>query len=209
MEYEFDVFVSYKRYGEWTTWVQGEFFSLLRDHLSMALGRPAEIFIDNQLEGGTDWPNDLAHKLTTSRILVPLFSKMYFGSEWCLKEFCAFRFKEDQIGLRTAQHPSGIIVPGRIHDGTKDDLPPYLHECCRLQAEPLTDYAITSLKRTSLKFENFEETVKLWIDRSIKPAIDRTRGKQPDDAWLSCISEQKFTYLSPANFDKPDFPSLA
>lgn len=209
MEYEYDIFVSYKRYGEWTNWVRGEFCNVLRDHLGMELGRPPKIFIDDNLEGGTDWPLDLALKLTTSRILVPLFSKMYFGSEWCLKEFCAARFKEDQIGLRAPQQPNGIIVPGLIHDGKKNDLPSYLHECCRLQAEDLTDYAITSLMRTSPLFESFEKKVKLWVKQSIKPAIDRTMGKQPDDSWLTCISEHKYTCLSPANFDNPDFPSLA
>src|SRR5215218_8409934 len=140
MDYKYDVFVSYKRYGEWTNWVRGVFCEVLTDHLAMELGRPPKIFIDDQLEEGTDWELDLSLKLTTSRVLIPLFSKMYFGSEWCLKEFYAVRFKEEKIGLRTRKEPSGIIVPGRIHDGMKNDLPAHLHECCRLQTVDLTVY---------------------------------------------------------------------
>lgn len=209
MDYAYDIFVSYKRYGEWTSWVRGEFYRVLDDHLSMALGRPAKIFIDDQIKEGADWPLDLAKKLATSRVLVPLFSKMYFGSGWCLKELYAARFKEAQLGLRTLEQPEGIIVPARIHDGTSDDLPTRLHECCRIQAADLTDYAITSLKRSCPKFENFEEEVRLWVERSIKPAIDRTRRVKARDSWLADISELRFDCPRPADYDDLDLPSLA
>jgi len=209
MEYEYDIFVSYKRYGEWTNWVRGEFYNVLRDHLAMELGDDPKIFIDNQLESGTDWPSDLARKLTTSRVLVPLFSKMYFGSEWCLKEFYAARFKEDQIGLRTPQRSSGIIVPARIHDGTENDLPAHLQECCRVHAEDFTEYAITSLRRNSPRFESFEEKVKTWVKQSVKPAIDRTAGTKPEQTWLTRISNQEFRCPPPASFERLRFPSLA
>lgn len=209
MNYTYDIFVSYKRYGEWTSWVRGEFSRVLDDHLSMALGRPAKIFVDDQIEAGADWPFDLSNKLTTSRVLIPLFSKMYFGSEWCLKEFYASRFKESEMGLRTPEHPAGIIVPARIHDGKLEDLPEYLHECCRIQALDLTEYAITSLKRSSLKFESFEEAVRSWVHLSVKPAIDRTLIGGPADGWLKSISEQSFACPPPANFDDLSLPSLA
>ena len=209
MEYAYDIFVSYKRYGEWTNWVRGEFFRVLDDHLSMALGKPAKIFIDDQIEAGADWPLDLAKKLAASRVLVPLFSRMYFASDWCLRELYAARFKEGQLGLRTREHPEGIIVAARIHDGLKGDLPEHLHDCCRIQAADLTDYAITSLKRTSSKFEMFEEAIKSWVQRSIKPAIDRTRKDQPRESWLDDISSRKFLCPPPADYEDLDFPSLA
>ncbi len=209
MEYDDDIFISYKRYGEWTNWVRGEFYRLLHDHLGMELGREPKIFIDDQLEAGTDWPLNLALKLTTSRVLVPLFSKMYFGSTWCLKELYAARFKEEQIGLRTALHPPGIIVAALIHDGRREDLPSHLHDCCDIHATDLTEFALTSLTRSSAKFERFEETIRSWVARSIKPAIDRTAGKRPDRSWLDCISQQQFTCPRPADFDNTDFPSLA
>ena len=209
MEYEYDIFVSYKRYGEWTGWVRGEFRRVLDDHLSNALGRPAKIFIDDQIEAGADWPLELGRKLAISRVLVPLFSKMYFGSGWCLKELYAARFKETQLGFRTVDQPAGIIVAARIHDGMKYDLPKHLHECCRIQATDLTDYAITSLKRSSPRFESFEDKVREWVQNSMKPAIDRARHAAALDTWLDDISQQRFDCPPPANFDEPDLPSLA
>lgn len=207
MNYQYDIFISYKRYGEWTNLVRGEFFKVLHDHLGMELGRVPKIFIDEQLEEGTDWPKDLALKLATSRVLVPLFSKMYFGSTWCLKELYATRFKENELGLRTAQHPQGIIVAARIHDGEKKDLPTHLHGCCDIHAIDLKEFALTCLTRSSSKFEKFEEVIKLWVEKSITPAIARSANKQPDEAWLTIISEQSFECPLPADFDT-DFSSL-
>lgn len=208
MEYQYDVFVSYKRYGEWTNWVQ-EFSKVLRDHLGMELGRKAEIWTDQQLEAGTDWPKDLALKLATSRVVVPLFSKMYFGSTWCLKELYAAKFKENQLGLRSPLCPQGIIVPAQIHDGERRDLPDYLHDCCDIHATDLREFALTCLTRSSSKFERFEEKVKAWVEQSIKPAIARTRNQQPNDAWVTIISDQTFECPRPADFDNTDLPSLA
>ena len=209
MRYEYDIFVSYKRYGEWTKWVCGEFRTLLHDHLGFELGDEPKIFVDDQMESGTDWPNDLAQKLTVSRVTVPLFSKMYFGSSWCLRELYATRFKEGQLGLRTRRQPAGIIVPGRIHDGTKVDLPSHLQECCRLQAIDLTKFALTSLQRTSPIFIDFETTIKDWIRTSIVPAIQRTHNHNPDNRWLERISTSRFRCPAPAYFRDPTLPSLA
>src|SRR5689334_9808691 len=111
MRYEYDVFISYRRYGEWTSWVCEIFKNVLDSHLSHALGRPARIWTDKKIESGADWQMELSRQLTTSRVLIPLFSKMYFGSGWCLRELYAGRFKENQLRLRTETEPGGIIVP--------------------------------------------------------------------------------------------------
>lgn len=207
MRYEHDVFISYRRYGEWTNWVCEDFKKLLDTHLSNALGRPARIWTDKKIESGADWQKELWKHLTTSRVLIPLFSKMYFGSEWCLKELYASRFKEDKLGLRNDTEPGGIIVAAKIHNGTQDDLPNHLHDCCRYQVLDLTDYAFTSLKGSSEKFLKFEEAIKSWVEQSVKPAIDRTRRSQPDDSWLHEISRETFACPSPAIYDD-DYPDI-
>lgn len=208
MKYEYDVFISYKRYGEWTGWVCETFKGVLDSHLSNALGRPAGICTDKEIEGGADWPDKLRQQLATSRVLVPLFSKMYFGSGWCLRELYAFRYKEVKLGLRTSQKPNGIIVPARIHDGMVGDLPEHLHDCCRIQAEDLTEYALTSLKTTTERYARFEVAIRSWVERSIKPAIDTTRQLQLQDSWLEEISGLKFDCPNPANYDDL-YPGLA
>ena len=208
MRYEHDVFISYRRYGEWTIWVCDIFKRVLDFHLSNALGRPAKIWTDRMIAAGADWQFDLRKQLTISRVLVPLFSKMYFGSSWCLKELYAVRFKEIQLGLRTPENPDGIIVAARIHDGNRDDLPAYLHDCCQIQAIDLTEYALTSLKSSSEKFVRFEEAIKSWVEESIVPAINRTRALQPHESWFDYISGEKFHCPIPAAYDD-EFPDLA
>src|SRR3954468_18823863 len=51
-------------------------------------------FIDNQgIETGDNWRETLAEALQTSRVLVCLFSRSYFNSEFCGKEFHAFSLR--------------------------------------------------------------------------------------------------------------------
>jgi hypothetical protein len=133
---------------------------------------------------------------------------MYFGSPWCLRELYATRFKEAQLGLRTMKQPAGIIVPGRIHDGTSKDLPLNLQECCELQAVDLTTFALTSIQRASPIFIDFEATVKDWIKQSIVPAIERTYNHSPKEVWLKRISGRKFRCPAPARFTHFSLPSL-
>jgi FxsC-like protein len=48
-------------------------------------------FIDDQgIEGGTQWTAELAEALQSSRVLVCLYSRSYFNSQWCGKEFQVF-----------------------------------------------------------------------------------------------------------------------
>lgn len=196
LAYEYDVFISYKRYGEWTRWVNETFAATLHQHLAMELGREPRIFVDTRLESGTDWQKDIANKLAFTRVLVPLFSRMYFCSEWCLRELYAIRHVESHFGLRTNHSPGGLIVPACIHDGRKEDLPAHLHDCCDIQSHDFSEFAITCLQRTSATFERFETALKAWTVSSLKPAILRSE----QNTLTKKIAEdiQKFRFPCPA-----------
>jgi FxsC-like protein len=47
-------------------------------------------FMDRQLWQGQEWPWRLSHALATCRVFVPLYSRQYFKSEHCGKEWFAF-----------------------------------------------------------------------------------------------------------------------
>lgn len=210
MKYAYDVFISYKRYGEWTTWVLDIFKPLFEQHLSMelGLGNGAQVFSDDKIEAGADWPPDLRNGVANSRVLVPVFSKMYFGSSWCLRELYAARYKEAQLGFRTSLEPKGIIVPIRIHDGLKCDLPEHLHECSDIHATDFTKFALTSLSRSSPLYLEFEIAIKAWVKGSVMPAIKRSTEKPFNPDWMKAISAEEYEWPQPADYSMPDLPSL-
>jgi hypothetical protein len=47
-------------------------------------------FMDRDLLPGHDWPEGLARSLASCRVFVPLYSRRYFESEHCGKEWSAF-----------------------------------------------------------------------------------------------------------------------
>jgi FxsC-like protein len=66
-------------------------------------------FMDRELRPGNEWPRALAEALATCRVFVPLYSRRYFTSVHCSKEWSAFT-------RRVARQPRGtkrnrVIVP--------------------------------------------------------------------------------------------------
>jgi len=59
-----------------------------------------KIFYDkNNLSGGQRWPKELKRAVLSSRVLVPLFSRQYFGSPSCRKELAYMLAKETAVWL--------------------------------------------------------------------------------------------------------------
>jgi TIR domain len=109
MSYEYDVFVSYCRAGEWERWVQRRFLRVFKHWLMEALGREPKIFLDSMLEDGI-WPIKLALALSRSKVLVPLWTRSYFGSIWCLSEL-THMYARQHLSSRS------LIMPAVLHDG--------------------------------------------------------------------------------------------
>jgi hypothetical protein len=133
--YEYDVFLSYSRSGQWEKFVDESFEPILAHWLGEELGRSPIIFKDRSaLSIGQNWPVALEEALRASRVMVALWSRQYFASEWCRRELSfmmarARAFKERGIF-------DGIILPAIIHDGRT--FPPFL---AFLQGINLAEYA--------------------------------------------------------------------
>jgi hypothetical protein len=56
MSYESDVFLSYRRHGEWPGWVRDIFMPLFSHWLGEELPRDAKVFVDYEIETGDSWP---------------------------------------------------------------------------------------------------------------------------------------------------------
>src|SRR5262249_17868040 len=122
MPYCYDVFISYRRYNPYPQWVKERFMEMFDFYLAHELGRPPEIFIDYKIAEGDSWPHDLAYALARSKVLVALWTPLYFTSKWCTSELAHMHAREERCGFRHRGRPGGLIVPATLHDG--DDFPP-------------------------------------------------------------------------------------
>jgi hypothetical protein len=114
IDYEYDVFFSYKRHDMTLDWSR-RVHRLLQYWLSQEIhDREVRMFVDeDQIEAGDIWPERLKDALKRSRCMVCVWSPSYFRSDWCYSEWQTFRKREEL----TNQNSHGLIVPMRFHDG--------------------------------------------------------------------------------------------
>ncbi len=117
MDYQYDIFISYRRDNLTRKWIDDHFVPLLQHHINLELGRPPIIYIDKQLERGTTWPISLGKALGASRVIIPLWTKTFLNSKWCTCEIGHMLEREKKHGYRTIQKPGGLVFPTVIHDG--------------------------------------------------------------------------------------------
>src|SRR5687767_6729555 len=70
------------------------FYKDLNEEVRQLIGAPKDeiSFLDrNTVSHGSTWDAALEDGLKTCRVFVPLYSSSYFESEYCGKEFAAFR----------------------------------------------------------------------------------------------------------------------
>ncbi len=117
-DYQYDIFVSYRRHDtDWVRWTRENFAGSIRSLLAPKLTRTVEVFIDEQIEPGAPWPDYLAGALARSRVLVPLLSRNYFCSPWCRLEFSLMYQREQQLRTQYPKAPWRLIFPFVIDDG--------------------------------------------------------------------------------------------
>jgi len=188
MDYLYDVFISYRRHPEWTPWTREHVCGLLDAYLTQELGRSPAIFIDERIEPGVDWPGRLAGALGRARVLLAVFSRDYFGSDWCIHEL-------DLMHGRLRRFPdSHLIIPVIGHDG---DLIP--DEIARLQPFDLSPFRNTDLQRRTPRFEQFSDSV-----RNLAPHVAAAIGSAPrfDPSWLD-ECQTRFDQVYQANRGGP------
>jgi len=117
MDYQYDIFISYRRDDLTKVWIEKLFIPILDSHVFLELGRHPTFYIDIQLESGTTWPIALGNALGTCRTIIPLWSKTYLNSIWCTCEISHMLERERKTGFRTLEKPGGLVFPTIIHDG--------------------------------------------------------------------------------------------
>lgn len=200
MSYEWDVFISYRRRGEWPKWVHDIFIPLLDHWLGEELGRDPEIFVDQRMESGSAWPYDLARAHGTSRVLIALWSKQYFNSAWCVTELSLMREREVHCGLGTVAQPGGLVVPASIHDG--DSFPA---DARIITYRELQEYTNVRLAQNSPTEERLSDSIRDWAP-DIARAIDRAPAFDP--AWTGLAANAFMVRFSTPAAQQTQVPSL-
>ena len=113
--YRWDIFISYRRTPRIRDWVHGVLLEELRDWLPEQMSRDPRIFVDEKIEVGTPWPDELEHGLKTSRTMLCVWSPTYFRSEWCKAEWASMADREDQEACRGSR--PRILYPLLWQDG--------------------------------------------------------------------------------------------
>lgn len=118
MDYEYDIFISYRRHRDTLSWMEKQFIPRLEGRLFFELGRHPVIFYDkNNLACGDTWPVELGEALGKSRMLIALWCGPFRSSVWCAREVAEMKAREEALNLRTPQNQSGVIAVCKIHNG--------------------------------------------------------------------------------------------
>lgn len=170
MDYQYDVFFSYKRDREsdaWHLWVMGKVQHWLKHELAR---ESVPIFFDTEeIRTGLRWRHKLATALRSSRTIVCIWSPLYFQSKWCVSEWQTFAARELAFDCE-------LVVPARYHDG--DSFPPAAKE---VQAMDFSDYTSTApgFWKTPLAVEFEHDRIKDFA-RDLALRIRQAPPFQPD-----------------------------
>ncbi|MFI9453379.1 TIR domain-containing protein [Amycolatopsis sp. NPDC052450] len=114
MGYEFDVYLSYSRRGNVPVWLFNHLLPNLRDALADEMPSAPDIFVDQNMAAGMDWPASLERALLRSRLMVAVLSPRYFVSEWCLAEWMTMSSRERE-GTATEVLIIPVVYSGDIN----------------------------------------------------------------------------------------------
>lgn len=160
-------------------WVRNHLCPVLRRQLESEMNEEPRVFVDEDIDTGSAWPELLARKLHRSCCLLTVWTPQFFRSKWCLAEWKSMQLREQRLGLLTTENPKGLVYPVVFADG--DFFP---EEAKRIQSRlDLRDYAYPYLQfRESAKYLDFHDKV-----RQVAQELVRMLGRTPawDSNWES------------------------
>jgi hypothetical protein len=173
MDYEYDLFLSYRRGAPVGDWVRNHFLPELKNWLPLELGRPARIFVDDEsIALGSSWPTALQNALRMSRCLLAVWSPDYFWHEWCVAEWQSMRERARRLDLRD---PGTIVLPVVFHDG--DNFPEEAKDTQSLDFRPHSIHVPAFAQTT--RYVDFIEAVKR-LCAHLAPCVKKAPLWQPD-----------------------------
>ncbi|HMG15999.1 MAG TPA: TIR domain-containing protein [Saprospiraceae bacterium] len=198
MDYEFDIFISYRRGGLTRKWVTDIFIPLLNDIIFLELGKEPLFYLDTQLEVGVAWPLSLGKALSKSKVIIPLWSVTYMESNWCKCEISHMLEREVKTGFKTFENNKGLVFPTIINDG--ENLPISISFS---QKADVKNFYVPVMNMESKSAEDFYRVLQPYgisIAKSIKNA-----PTWKEDWGIESMNEffKLFNQLNPAPKDQP------
>ena len=201
MGYKYDIFISYRRSNETLKWLNDHFIPLLKFRVGMELENEPSIFLDEQLEVGGTWPLTLGDALSNSKIIIPLWSKNYINSQWCITEISHMLEREKITGCRSKHNHYGIIIPIVIHDG--ENIPVVLQVIQKLEIQECFN---VRMHQNSPKAEKLDELL-----MSIAPDVAKAITDVPpwQKSWGIKVKNELYRLFyekqKPLKYKKPKF----
>ena len=182
-DYEYDVFLSYRRSNQWPRFVHQHFFPKFKHWLDARLGHSSSVFYDAQdIETGESWPYRLAEALARSKVMVCLWSREYFSSDWCAAELGHMLARRGAV--TGASGPLPLILAVLLHDGEHIKKNALLSD---IQCFPLQEYSNPWIAEGSATAEILSMRIQALSDHVVH-ALDR--APEYDPSWPSlAISE--------------------
>jgi hypothetical protein len=172
--YEYEVFVSYRRANEWPRFIEGTFLPMFRHWLSAEMGNQPRIFFDaGMVESGHLWPRVLADGLARSKVMLCLWSREYFGSDWCLAELAHMLARRDAVAELTGASPP-LLLPAVIHDG--EHISPELGDIQRLNIQPFANPWMAAGSPAAEELSNHIRKFATHVAHAIEGAPDHDPG---------------------------------
>ena len=198
MTYRHDIFISYRRQLLWTPWTRDHFKALLSAHLQAELGRAPEVFVDERIEIGQDWVDELGTHLATAKALIAALSGDYFTSPWCVHEL------DLMLG-----RGRGLVIPIIVHNCENLPSPVDL-----AQSADFKDYRRTHMAKDGDTYAKFSDAV-----ARVARAIGRAIADPPafNASWVAiCRARMQLVYdagkagapLPPTLFTPPPAPAF-
>lgn len=158
-------------------WVYRLFRDLCRHIAEIAGLPPSRVgFMDRELRSGNEWPWHLSQNLATCKVFVPLYSRRFFQSPHCGKEWTAFRNRAQNGGSHSSGHVEAII-PALWTPVRTDELPRAakpIHFEPREYGHLYADYGFFAIMKLT-RFEDDYEWAVLNLARNIVDVAERTR----------------------------------
>jgi len=197
-EYQYDVFLSYRRANEWPRFVSKIFVPMFRHWLAAEIGETPRIFYDTeQIETGQSWPYQLASGIASSKVMVCLWSNEYFSSTWCQAELGHMLARREFT--KQDSGPLPLILAVLIHDG--ENISPDLSDIQRLSIQ---DYANPWLAPDSHRAEELSRRIKK-LSGHVAHALQRV--PECDPCWPD-LAVESFVQLFQYRVQQRDVPSL-
>lgn len=169
------------------------------DHwLSAELGEEARIYFDAEdIETGMAWPHRLAAGLSSSKVMVCLWSREYFASDWCKAELGHMLTRRKMVSH--PHEPLPLVLAVVIHDGAH-----FPDELRSIQQFPLQDCASPWIHESSPKAELLSDRVKK-LAVEVRNAIERVPEHDPE--WRG-LAVDEFARLFHSRRPSTALPSL-